>query len=53
MDSWEYDSARDWKLDNEARRQSPQREPGLLGALVGLVWWILVRTYLKLYPVSA
>ena len=49
MDSWECDSARDRNLDNKARRQSPQREPGLLGALVSLVWWVLVRTYLKLY----
>ena len=49
MDSWEYESARDQQVDSKARRQSPQREPGLLGALVSLAWWVMVRTYLKCY----
>ena len=49
MDSWEYQSARDLALDKKARSQSPQREPGLLGVLIGLAWWVMVRAFLKVY----
>ncbi len=48
MDSWKYSGAADEPLDGPARRQSTKREMGLVGAMISLVWWLVIRTYLKL-----
>ena len=49
MDNWKYDPARDHDLESASRRQSPQREPSLVSALISLLWWLLVRAYLKTF----
>jgi len=47
MQSWKLQPARDIELPLAQRVRSPRRECGLIEAIAHLIWWSLVRVYLK------
>ncbi len=48
MERWDYTGAKDRDVAPGQRPMCTRRETGLVGALVSLPWWILVRGYLRL-----
>lgn len=49
MSRWQLRPAEDHGLTPAERLRSLKRETGLLGAAGRLVWWLIMRSYLKLY----
>ena len=49
MEAWKFAPARDLGLPISARLKSLRRESGLLGTLAHLLWWAVIRCYLRLY----